>query len=255
MYLQEAELRKYLTGPLGGRVAVYDLVDSTNNAAKLLAKNGAPHGCAVLARQQTAGKGRLGRSFFSPPDTGVYMSVVLRPQASPEQALLLTSAAAVAVCRALDEICGLEAKVKWVNDVYWNGKKLCGILAESALGQQGVEYVVLGIGVNVRKTAFPPELSNVAACLEDAGAAVDPNRLAAEILNQLGACLENGRFLEEYRRRSCVLGRRVRVLRGDEAFEAQAVDLDSEAHLVVGTDAGERITLHSGEVTLRGDFS
>lgn len=255
MRIEEQAIRKYLSGPLGAELAVYEEIDSTNNAAKLLAKNGAPHGAAVIARRQSAGKGRLGRAFFSPPDAGVYLSVILRPALAPEQTLTLTAAAAVAVYRAVKAVCGLETKIKWVNDVYLNGRKLCGILAEAALCPGGVDYIVLGIGVNVKKSAFPPELADAAISLEEAGAgAVDPSRLAAEILNSLGRCLEGG-FLEEYRARSCVLGRRVRVLRGNETFYADAKSLDDRAQLHVVTEAGEEIVLCSGEVSLRGDFS
>lgn len=252
MQISEAEIAKYITGTLGSDVAVYDVIDSTNNGAKLLAKNGAAHGSVLLARRQTAGKGRLGRSFYSPPDAGIYMSVILR--ICQEKLLLLTSAAAVAVCRGIKTVCGLETKIKWVNDIYYDGKKLCGILAESGLGQKGVEYVVLGIGVNVLHTAFPQELSGQAMSLEDAGISdVNLNRLAAEILNALEDCLEQD-FLDEYRGRSCVLGKRVRVSRGSEAFDAVATAFDEEAHLHVRTDMGEEITLCSGEISLRGDF-
>lgn len=254
MRISEAEIAKYITGTLGRTVAVYDVIDSTNNGAKLLAKNGAVHGSVLLSRQQTAGKGRLGRSFYSPPDAGIYMSVILRPNCQKEL-LLLTSAAAVAVCRGIQTVCGLETKIKWVNDIYYGGKKLCGILAESALGKAGLEYVVLGIGINVLRSAFPAELSPKVVSLEDAGVLdVDPNRLAAEILNALENCMTED-FLEEYRRRSCVLGKRVRVLQGNESFEGVAVGFDVEAHLHVRTDAGEEIVLCSGEVSLRGDFT
>lgn len=254
MQISETEIAKYITGTLGRNTAVYDVIDSTNNGAKLLAKNGAAHGSVLLARRQTAGKGRLGRAFYSPPDAGVYMSVILRPRCQ-EKFLMLTSAAAVAVCRGIQAACGLETKIKWVNDIYYSGRKLCGILAESALGKEGLEYVVLGIGVNVLRTAFPEELSGKAVSLEEAGISdADPNRLAAEILNALESCLEQD-FLDEYRRRSCVLGKRIRVLRGNESFDAVADAFDQEAHLHVRTDMGEEIILCSGEVSLRGDFT
>lgn len=255
MEITEEGIRKWLNGPLGRELTVYDVVDSTNNAARLLAKNGAPHGAAVLALCQTAGKGRLGRGFFSPAGAGVYLSVILRPNCSPEQSLALTSAAAVAVCRAIKTVCGLETKIKWVNDIYWGGRKLCGILAESVLGNAGIDYVVLGVGVNVLRAAFPPELSDVAVSLEEAGARlVDQNRLAAAILNELGRC-ENMDFLDEYRARSCVLGRQVRVIQGTRSYEAEAVDLDQRGHLRVVTAEGETIMLSSGEISLRGDFT
>lgn len=256
MELNEYEIKKYLSGSLGQELVIYKTIDSTNNAAKLLAKNGAPHGAAVLSRQQTAGKGRMGRSFFSPPGAGIYLSVILRPTTSPQQTLLSTAAAAVAVCRAVKLTCGIEAKIKWVNDIYVNGKKLCGILAESALGAHGMEYVVLGIGVNVKQTAFPESLSNKAISLEEAGVSqVNLNRLAAEILNALSSFWDGEAFLPEYREHSCVLGREVQVIQGNDVFDAKAVSFDDQAHLWVVTKDGKEVLLCSGEITLRGDFT
>ena len=254
--MNENEIKKYLSGSLGKDLVLYETIDSTNNAAKLLAKNGAPHGSVVLSRQQTAGKGRLGRSFFSPPGAGIYLSIILRPKTSPQETLLLTAAASVAVYRAIQKTCGIETKIKWVNDVYANGKKLCGILAESALGIHGMEYVVLGIGVNVKQTAFPASLSNKAISLDEAGAPeVDLNRLAAEILNALSSFLEGEAFLPEYRKYSCVLGREIQVIQGNDVFDAKAVSFDEQAHLLVIDKDGKERLLCSGEISLRGDFT
>ncbi len=256
MELNEHEIKKYLSGSLGQELVIYKTIDSTNNAAKLLAKNGAPHGSVILSRQQTAGKGRMGRSFFSPPDAGIYLSIILRPKTSPQETLLLTAAASVAVYRAVKITCGIETKIKWVNDIYVTGKKLCGILAESALGVHGVEYVVLGIGINVKHTAFPESLRNKAISLEEAGASqVDLNWLAAEILNALNSFWEGESFLPEYQEHSCVLGREVQVIQGNDIFHAKAISFDDQAHLLVVTNDGKELLLCSGEITLQGDFT
>lgn len=247
-------------GPFGKEAIVYEETGSTNDAAKLLAKQGAPHGTAVFARRQTAGKGRLGRAFFSPPDAGVYMTVILRPQKAVSEILLLTAAAAVAVSGGISDVCGLDTHIKWVNDVYCKGRKICGILAEAALGRQGIpDYLVVGIGINVKEGSFPPELSGIATSLSEQGVErVDMDRLAAAVLDRFAASytqLEHPDFLEAYRSRSCVLGKRVRVIQGNTEFEARAVSIDGRAGLHVVDDEGVCHVLSTGEISLKGDWS
>ena len=133
-------------GPGGAPLYCKESLGGTNDEAKRLARAGAPHGTAVTARRQTAGKGRLGRSFYSPANAGMYVSVVLRPQIPAEQSLLITSAAAVAAARAIERVSGVEVKIKWVNDLYFTGKKLCGILSEASLSADGrPEFIIVGI--------------------------------------------------------------------------------------------------------------
>lgn len=257
--LAKEAIQSHLRGSFGRELEVYDLVDSTNNAAKLLAKNGAPSGSAVLAHQQSAGKGRLGRGFFSPPEAGVYLSIILRPRLAVEQTMLLTCGAAVATAQAVAAVCGVEPRIKWVNDLYAEGKKLCGILAESALGSDGLPlYVVMGIGVNVSVESFPPELSEKATSLAHVGAGeVDKNRLAAEILNGMEDVfndLESKRFLETYRKRSCVLGKQIEVLGAGEPYLATATEIDENGWLHVRDGQGTVHILNSGEISLKGAF-
>ncbi len=240
-------------------LVVYDEIDSTNNAAKQWAREGAPDGSAVIALRQTAGKGRLGRSFYSPNATGIYLTVILRPTLSVEQSTLVTSAAAVATARAIERVTGISVKIKWVNDLYLGGKKLCGILAESALLPGGkLDYLVVGIGVNVSTDSFPPELSEIATSLAAAGGGeIDCNHLIAAILEefeQVCAQLETREYLEEYKARSCVLGKPVQLVRGEELQEAFALDIDRDAHLVVRLPDGDVRTVSSGEISLKGDW-
>ncbi len=241
-------------------VSYYEELGSTNIEARRLAREGAPHGTAVIAERQTAGRGRLGRSFFSPGGAGVYLSMVLRPGLSAADTALVTPAAAVATARAISRAAGVEVGVKWVNDLYYAGKKLCGILAEAPLGADGrPEFVVIGIGVNVLDASFPPALSGVATSLESAGArGTDRAALAAAIITEmLALCGELGErtFLEEYRARSCVLDRPVMLVRGEERREAYAVGIDDEARLLVRLSGGKMETIGAGEISLRGDFA
>ena len=255
--LSAAEIRRWLTGPGAGReLEIHDRLDSTNNRAKALAAAGAAGGTAVIADSQSGGKGRLGRSFFSPEHSGVYLTVILRPDCAPDRAGLLTSLAAVAAARAVEKVSGADVKIKWVNDLYLNGKKICGILTEGGLGLEAgkLEYAVVGIGINVRRMEFPPELRDIATSVaNETGASPDRNRLIAEILNGLDGLLgdlETGAFLEESRRRSCVIGREVTVIEGERKYPAKALDIDGRGRLVIETKEG-RTCLDYGEVSLK----
>jgi len=258
--ISEEKIKPLLFGEIGSELVVYPVIDSTNNAAKLLAKNGAQHGSVVIAEQQTAGKGRLGRSFYSPGAAGIYMTIILRPTLTVEHSMLITSAAAVAVARAIEQETGVAAQIKWVNDLYFKGKKLCGILSEAALSADGsLNYVVVGIGINVSTDSFPPELEDVATSLESAngGAEIDGNRLIAAVLNHFDAVyrqLYTREFISEYKSRSCVLGKRVRMISGDLAHEVLALDIDENARLIVRMPGGEQAAISSGEVSLKGDW-
>lgn len=247
------------TGPWGAPLYCYESLGSTNDEAKRLARAGAPHGTAVTARRQTAGKGRLGRSFYSPADAGMYVSVVLRPQMPAEQSLLITSAAAVAAARAIERVSGVEVKIKWVNDLYFTGKKLCGILSEASLGADGrPEFIIVGIGVNLTRESFPPQLQEITtSILESGGRPVTPQVLLEETVRELlGVCgqLEERSFLSEYRARSCVIGKQVRLVGGGNDRMVYALGIDDNAHLVVQSPKGECFTVGSGEISIKGDW-
>lgn len=251
------EIAKWLnTEAFGARMELHDKLDSTNTLAKALAAKGAPHGYLVVAESQSGGRGRFGRPFFSPEHSGVYITYVLRPQMPAERAVMITSMAAVAVARAIEALADVEVRIKWVNDLYINGRKVCGILCEASLDFESgqLEYAVLGIGVNVAAMAFPEELRGIATSIEnECGRPVSRSRLIAEISNQLEALygeLETGAFMAESRARSNVIGRDVLVLRGDERFEARVLDIDDEGRLVIQTDAGIS-KVGSGEISLK----
>ncbi len=242
----------------GWHVQVHDTLPSTNRTAKMLAEQGAAEGTVVIAAAQTEGRGRLGRSFCSPPDTGLYMSVVLRPPMEAHKALMLTVAAAVAVCRAIESCSDLTPRIKWVNDIYCRDRKVCGILTEASLDAQTgmLDYAVLGIGINVRrpKEGFASEIAAIAGALFEDECGVDRNRLAAAVLRvfaQEYAHLEDEAFVEEYRRRSLLGGRRVTVATPFGSTPATAIDVDEACRLRVRYDDGREEVLSSGDVSIR----
>ena len=255
--LSETEIRRWLsTKEIGRELEIHEQLDSTNNRAKTLAAAGAPHGLTVIADSQTGGRGRMGRSFYSPVHSGVYLTCVLRPDCAPEKAGLLTSLAAVAAARAVEKVSKAEVRIKWVNDLYIGEKKICGILSEAGLGMEAgrLEYAVVGIGINVKQMKFPPELRDIATSVgNETGKEADRNRLIAGILNELEMLygdLETGRFLEESRKRSNVIGRDVTVIEGGRTYSAHALDIDDQGRLVIETGAG-RTCLNYGEVSLK----
>ena len=255
--ITEAEILKWTRGAaIGRRIEVHERLDSTNIRAKQLAAQGAPHGYLVCADSQSSGRGRFGRAFFSPEHSGVYITYILRPIIPAERAVMITSLAAVAVARAIEGLCDIDVKIKWVNDLYIGGKKACGILCEAGMDFESgtLEYVALGIGINVAKMEFPENLRDIATSIgNECGQAISRSRLIAEISNQLDAMypqLETGVFMAESRARSIVIGRDVTVLRGDTTYPAHVLDIDDQGRLVLRTDSGI-VRLGAGEISLR----
>lgn len=255
---REAVQSQLTTRELGQNLLVLDRVDSTNTMVKQLAREGSGHGVTVIADQQTAGRGQNGRAFFSPAGTGLYMTVLLRLPIAVSAAQRLTICAAVATARAIDHLYGTHVQIKWVNDLYLNGKKICGILTEGSLScEMGcLDYAVLGIGVNVRQTQqqFPEELLPIVTSVEEVcGKVVPRSQLAAEILNQLEPLLPNPtaeEVLEEYRERSFLTGRKVSILQGGQARTAQVLGIDRKGRLVVQEEDGSRQALVSADRVL-----
>lgn len=253
----EAGVRRWLTAKeIGRNIELHERIDSTNNRAKELAAKGAPHGTLVCARSQKGGRGRFGRHFHSPEAGGVYISIILRPQLPAEKAVMITSMAAVAVAQAVEKLAEVDVKIKWVNDLYVQGKKICGILCEAGMDFESgqLDYVVVGIGVNTSPAEFPEEIRDIATSVGNVcGHDISKNALIAQICNRMEALyprLENGGFMAENKRRSNVIGRNIVVLRGGERFPARAVDIDDEGSLVVETNDGIQ-TVRSGEVSVR----
>ena len=239
----------------GFELKIVDRCASTNDALKAGAAGlAAPF--VLIADRQTGGRGRLGRGFYSPGGTGLYMSLLLRPRLDTEDLPLLTPAAAVAVAGAAEELFGVEAGIKWVNDLYVRGKKVCGILTESAIGPGGPEYAVVGIGVNVcpPEGGWPEELAGVAGSLLDRWEPDARERLAAGVLRRFFALLPElpgTGFSEDYRRRLLYVGEKVTVIRPDGAGEALVLGADNRCGLRVRRPDGTEETLTGGEITLR----
>lgn len=259
------EILKALPGdhPWQKHIFWYNELDSTNLLAKKIAADGAPQGTAVIADRQTAGRGRLGRSFDSPADSGIYMSVILRPNQKPERLMHLTCAVAVAMCDAVEGVCGLRPGIKWINDLVAGGRKLAGILTELGLDPKTglVNYAVIGIGINCAQQAedFPPELQNIACSLEmTTGHPIDRAKLAAAMLLELEKMCrkldEKEAILSRYRADCVTLGARVKVLRGNQRRTGTAIDMDCDGGLIVTFDDGTTETVNSGEVSVRGLF-
>lgn len=252
--LSAEEIKKYLTAAKCS-IEVYDEVTSTNTLLKELGSSGAEEGKIIFAASQTEGRGRHGRSFYSPRNSGIYMSILVRPQLTAEKASLLTAMTAVAVCRAVEEICGVAVGIKWVNDIFVNERKVCGILTEAVFDKEGgLEYCVVGIGINLYDNGFPRELEGIAGGILKNTEGSTINRLAAAVCNKFFEMYSPERldgFIEEYQKRSILTGKSVMVIRGSEAREATAGMLDERCRLCVTYTDGGTEYLSAGEVSIK----
>lgn len=232
-------------------VLYYPSVDSTNNCCKRLLADGKQGSFLVTADEQTAGRGRQGKSFYSPPLTGVYFSIVIRPHTTLQNAVTATTAAAVAVCRAIEKLTDKKPKIKWVNDVYLDGKKICGILTEAITNFEDstVDSVIVGIGINIKTVDFPEDVK-IAGSL-DAG--ISRSRLIAEIADELLAIAQGNykSFIDYYRSHSLVLGEKIKFIQNGRVTPATAVAIDETGGLEVMLENGEHTTLRSGEISIR----
>ena len=256
-------------------IHIYPSLESTNDTAKNM--HNPAHGTVIIADYQTAGRGRHGRSFFSPTGCGIYMSVVLHPKWFwPDNLALITPMAAVAVCEAIEATTRKAPQIKWVNDIFLNGKKICGILTETVMDASGeISHIVVGIGINFTTPpgGFPPEIAQTAGTLFGPEGEyplvgsisnlsptqhcnyhnITRNQLIAEIINRiLSPENTHQRIIAEYKKRLLVLQRRVSVVSTDTAYEATALDIDAQGGLIVQKDNGEILTLTTGEVYLSG---
>lgn len=234
----------------------YETVDSTNTVCKPLAREGAPDGTAVIARRQTAGRGRMGRGFESPAGLGLYLSMLWRPVSSPEGLLPLTAMASASAALAIRRVTGADVRIKWPNDLVLHGKKLAGILTEVTLSGSGVDHVVIGVGVNLRQrpSDFSPEVARTATSLEAEGCAVDQAALEAALVDALRQAFRHlcapETYVDDYRKLCLTLGQPVRVLQTGQ--QVTALDIDPLYGLVVRRGDGAKETLRCGEVSVRG---
>ena len=244
-------------------LTVLPTAPSTNTLVREKANQGCLEGCVIVACEQTDGRGRYGRQFFSPADTGVYLSLLLRPTAySPQQATCLTAAAAAAMCQAIEAVTGQQPGIKWVNDIFLHGKKVCGILTEAAVGLEtgALDYMVLGAGVNLYPPVkgFPEEIQPIAGSVLERSCPEAKNRLVGEFLNRFWdfyARPECRAYLEDYRARSLAIGRNVTVLSAGKAVSAYAYGIDDDFRLLVRYDSGKTEALSYGEIRIQLDES
>ena len=241
-------------------IDIREELDSTNTQLKLLAQKGEKEGYVLIANKQVMGRGRRGHTFFS-PSSGLYMSILLRPTISASDSLLITTAAAVAVSRAIEKVSDKKCEIKWVNDIYSEGRKLCGILTEASIDFEGgtLDYAVLGIGVNLSDPQgdFPKEIENIAGSLFGKREFTNKEKsiLTAEILNEFFALykdLSKKEYMKEYRARSFLIGKEVDIIISDKKIdEATVIDIDDDAHLIVRYKNGEEKALFSGDVSAK----
>jgi len=255
--LNENIIREYLTDEYKELdICVFDCIDSTNDEAKRQWKECGKVSGLFISAEQTNGRGRRGRSFYSPKGTGLYMSLLLQPTTGLEDSVHITTAAAVVVARALRALTGEDIGIKWVNDLYLKDKKICGILAEAVMETNVQENpaIVIGIGINLTTEEFPEELQGIAGGLGVTDAVVDMNQLAAKITGDLldyAKDMKDCSFVEDYRQMSVVLGREIRYNEGDALVAATAIDIDSEGGLMVELPDGSVKVLKTGEITVR----
>lgn len=248
---------------IGQELIRLDTVDSTNTYVRRMAGQGAAEGLAVVSREQTAGRGRRGRSFESAAGLGLYLSVLLRPQTTPEQAADLTAWAAVAVCEGIREACGLLPRIKWTNDLVLGGKKLCGILTESVLDSQGrLDCTVLGIGINVnhRPDQLGEDIRHMATSLAaELGRPVDMEQLTQCVLRALDSLYrrfpqDRAHVAARYRALCLTPGNPVRLITPAGTREGYALDVDDRFRLLVRMADGDLETVSTGEVSVRGMY-
>ena len=233
------------------RVMYYPSLDSTNNQAKRLISEGGNNTLLVVSDEQTSGRGRQGKSFYSPKKTGIYMSFVFHPMADFSSVIASTTAASVAVCRAIESLTDLTPEIKWVNDIYIGGKKVCGILCEAIndTTTQKISSVIIGIGVNISTYVFPDDVEN-ATCL---GRDIRRADLIAEITRQLCVIINKDfcEFIDYYRAHSMIIGKEIVFIQNGVSTKAKALEIDSVGGLVVELENEEIKTLRSGEISIR----
>lgn len=258
--LSEASLEGLLKYPC--RLKVFDSIGSTNNYAKTIDIGETP--VVIVANSQTAGRGRMGRSFESPANSGLYMTVAFKPGFDLAKSPFITIATAVAVCHSIEEVCGVNAKIKWVNDIFYRDRKVAGILTEAQTNLETgrIDSLIIGIGINCFPADMSPELLGIAGPISDEHDSFSRTELAASIVNNLLdmiPAISERTFLTEYRRRCFILGKGIMVhpLDGHRPIKARAIDVDENGGLVVEYMEGIRMremeTLANGEVTIRPD--
>lgn len=241
-------------------ISVFSSVTSTNTILKEMAEQGAKEGTVIIAEEQTAGRGRTGKQFYSPKGTGIYISILLRPDIPAEESLFLTTSAAVATARAIEDVSDKRALIKWVNDIYLEDKKTCGILTEGAFNVETgkLDYAIVGIGINVciPDGGFPDNIKDIATAIFDKQTD-SINKRSILIANLLDYFMEyykdfkSKSYVKEYIERSMIIGKTITVIEGSKTSVAKAIDIDKNCRLKVQFENGTTKWLSSGEVNTK----
>ena len=262
MLSREEILKSMNTEWAGREVTYFDLTDSTNVQARILAENGAPHGTLVVADKQSGGKGRRGRSWESPGGEGIWMSILLRPDMNPVNASMLTLVMALAAEKGIREVTGLESQIKWPNDLVLNKKKICGILTEMSTEQMAIKYVIIGIGINVCQTEFPEEIKATATSLYlESGEKTPRSKIIAGIMAALEEYYkifmeteDMSGLIEEYNQKLVNLNNEVCILAPTGDFRGVSTGINKTGGLMVRLEDGSETEVISGEVSVRGVY-
>ncbi len=249
--ISENAIREYLTFPVP-EIIILDSVDSTNSYLKKLSEENIKKGTVVIAKNQTKGRGRTGNSFFS-PNGGLYMSILLDSGLNTE---FVTAISGVALCRAIKKCTDFLPKIKWVNDIYIDKKKICGILAEGTVSPDGsLKNIILGIGLNILapKEGFPEDIKHKAGAIFKQDMPINAeNKITAEIINSLFELLtdKTDAFIEEYRNISLLTGKEIEYKKNNQILTGRVISIDEKLRLVVITQDGEKDILSSGEIKI-----
>lgn len=234
-------------------------VTSTNDELAYLARNGEKEVTVMLSESQTGGKGRMGRTFYSPKGNGIYMSILLRPSFLPEDCNLLTPMAAVAAARAIEEVLSVKTDIKWVNDIYLSGRKVAGILTKAAFSSSDkTDYVIVGIGINLTEPedGFNEEIKDIAGALKEKVSSAERDRLVGVFLREFLSyynSMPKVTFFEEYRKRLLYVGEEITVREKESFYNAKVLGINERLQLQILTENGEEKTLYSEEITIRSN--
>lgn len=249
------EIKKHLNNNVN--IIIYDTASSSSTIAKELAIQGEKEFTTVIVKRQTNGRGRLGSSFISNSENGLYMSIILRPNLSPDRCIDITTLAAVSVLEAIEETSNTSPSIKWINDIYINEKKVCGILTEAAFDGTKTSYVIVGIGVNITppENGFDDTIKDIATSIYEKDAPKGYKELlCAKIIDKLiyhYSKIEEKSYMSKYKEKSNILGKEVDVYRGNDIIKGIAIDINDNAALVVKTENGEICVFNSGEARVR----
>lgn len=260
--LTQEEIKPYLDSEhIGNKIIHFNSIGSTNTKAKELASDGEKEGVVVISEEQTTGRGRLGREWVSPKRKGIWMSIILRPDISPTDASKITQIGAAAVCESIRDI-GIDAYIKWPNDIIVTDKKVCGILTEMSGELNKINYIIIGIGINanIENDEFPDDIKQRATSLKEVNnEKIDRKKLVAEILNKFQGLYREliekstiSKSMKICRKRSILLGKEIRIIFKNKVEIGRAIDITEEGELIVEKEDGEIKKVISGEVSIRG---